>query len=86
MALSEVFWQEYRSHFGQPDLPMKDLGRTRLTVRLERNGEADEFDIYGGGWRWDADLPGSGLCRVGMVLREYLMPKGIKGSIVKEVW
>jgi hypothetical protein len=65
---------------------MKDLGRTRLKIHLQLNGDSDDVVIEGGGYRWDAGMAGSGLYRVRVVLQEYLTPKGIKGSIVSEVW
>jgi len=85
LVLEERFWDEYRGRFGEPDLPMDDLGRAIVRVRVEENGTAEEFEIEGGGYRWDYHMPGSGMSRVQLILNE-LGKYNIKGRIVMERW
>ena len=85
MELSDVFWEEYRSRFGQPVLPMDDLGMDRMVIRLKKNGESEDLTIEGSGYRWDAFSPTSGCAKIKLIL-EQLKQYGIEVSSVAQKW
>ena len=86
MQLVQTFWQEYRGRFGEPELPMPDLGRKRLTVRLEHDGIEEELVIDGCGYRLLWHLPPSGYVKVGLILNALSREYHIKGMITRELW
>lgn len=83
--LVERFWEEYRGRFGEPELPMPDLGAELIGIQLESNDIVEYFDIKGEGWSLNRYKQGSGLYRVKTILNE-LDKYNIKGMIVRQKW
>lgn len=85
MELADRFWGEYKSRFGEPELPMPDLGMGLITIRMEKDDVTEELEIGGGGYMWNHHQSGSGLSRVKLILDE-LDKYNITGRIVRQKW
>jgi len=85
MVLVERFWEEYKNRFGEPELPMPDLGRDSVTIRMERDGIVEELEINGKGYIWNWHMPESGYSRIELILGE-IRKYNINGKIVREDW
>ena len=81
--LSERYCEVYKARFGEMCLPMQDLGRERVIIRLKMDGKTEDLEIPGTGYRWDCYQPGKGLARLRMV-NDDIEEDGISAWLFKQ--